>query len=52
MIPVQLDLLVRTPKNLAWHLAEGDAFLKEIMSKGKVLYDKADGGVGSQGGSR
>jgi predicted nucleotidyltransferase len=43
-----LDLLVRTPKNLAWRLAEGDSFLKEVMSKGKVLYEETDGGVGNE----
>src|SRR5205807_9010709 len=26
-----LDLLVRTPKNLSWRLAEGDSFLTEIV---------------------
>src|SRR5438094_2556960 len=26
-----LDLLVRTPKNLSWRLAEGDSFLREIV---------------------
>jgi predicted nucleotidyltransferase len=30
-----LDLLVRTPKNLAWRLAEGDSFLREVVSRGK-----------------
>src|SRR4051812_16877649 len=29
-----LDLLVRTPTNLAWRLAEGDSFLSEIVSRG------------------
>src|SRR5579871_2526217 len=43
-----LDLLVRTPKNLSWRLAEGDSFLREIVSKGKVLYEKADRGVGAK----
>jgi predicted nucleotidyltransferase len=38
-----LDLIVRAPKNLAWRLAEGDAFLHEVMTRGKVLYEKADG---------
>jgi uncharacterized protein len=47
--PFPLDLLVRTPKNLAWRLAEGDPFLKEIMAKGKVLYEKAHKGMGSKG---
>src|SRR6202030_1480055 len=32
-----MDLLVRTPKNLQWRLEEGDWFLKEIISQGKVL---------------
>jgi hypothetical protein len=32
-----LDLLVRTPRNLARRLAEGDSFLREAVSKGKVL---------------
>jgi len=38
-----LDLLVRTPKNLAWRLADGDSFLKEILAKGEVLYEKDKG---------
>src|SRR5437667_11348118 len=41
-----LDLLVRTPKNLAWRLAEGDWFLREVMKRGKVLYEKDHGRVG------
>ena len=47
-----LDLIVRTPKNLKWRLEEGDCFLREIVSRGKILYEKTDGGVGAQGGSR
>lgn len=50
--PFPLDLIVRTPKTLAWRLAEGDAFLQEIMAKGKVLYEKTDTGVGAKGRSR
>jgi hypothetical protein len=46
-----LDLLVRTPRNLAWRLEEGDSFLREVVSKGKVLYEKADKGVGEKGRS-
>jgi len=41
-----LDLIVRTPKNMQWRLEEGDSFLREITSRGKVLYEKADGGMG------
>jgi len=45
-----LDLIVCTPKNLAWRLKEGDSFLHEIVTKGKVLYEKADGPMGTKGG--
>src|SRR5713226_354336 len=38
--PFPVDLIVRTPSNLAWRLAEGDSFLQEVVSKGKVLYEK------------
>jgi predicted nucleotidyltransferase len=38
--PFPLDLLVRTPQNLKWRLAEGDSFLREIVTKGKVLYEQ------------
>lgn len=47
-----LDLIVCTPKNVAWRLREGDSFLREIMSKGKVLYKKSDGPMGAKGGVR
>src|SRR5271167_4806489 len=41
-----LDLIVRTPKTLAWRLEEGDSFLQEIVAKGKILYEKNHQGVG------
>jgi predicted nucleotidyltransferase len=47
--PFPLDIIVRTPKNMKWRLEEGDSFLREIVSKGKVLYEKADAGVGEEG---
>ena len=47
-----LDLIVRTPHNLRWRLLEGDWFLREIIGRGMVLYEKAHGGVGSQGRER
>jgi len=50
--PFPLDLIVRTPANLRWRLEEGDWFLREVMARGKVLYEKADHGLGSQGRSR
>jgi predicted nucleotidyltransferase len=50
--PFPLDIIVRTPKNMCWRLEEGDSFLREIVSRGKVLYEKADKGVGEEGGGR
>src|SRR3954454_13250310 len=50
--PFPLDIIVRTPKNMKWRLEEGDSFLREVVSKGKVLYEKADPGVGAEGPSR
>src|SRR5437773_8945277 len=47
--PFPLDLLVRTPENLAKRLAWNDWFLKEVVEKGIVLYDAAREGVGPQG---
>jgi len=50
--PFPLDLIVRSPKTVAWRLAEGDSFLQEIMSKGKILYEKTDKGMGAKSGNR
>src|SRR5713226_1675669 len=47
-----LDLIVRTPHNLRWRLEEGDWFLRDIIGRGTVLYEKAHGGVDSQGRER
>jgi predicted nucleotidyltransferase len=47
--PFSLDLIVRTPYNLEWRLREGDWFLREVVGKGKVLYEKAHAPVGSKG---
>jgi predicted nucleotidyltransferase len=41
-----MDLIVRTPENLRWRLEVGDWFLREIVSKGKVLYEKSSPGSG------
>ena len=50
--PFPMDLLVRTPKNLKWRLKEGDWFLREVVSQGKVLYEKNDRRVGAKSRSR
>jgi predicted nucleotidyltransferase len=44
--PFPLDLIVRTPKEMKWRLEEGEWFTTTIVSKGKVLYEKDDQGVG------
>ena len=36
-----LDLLVRTPETIARRVAWNDFFLKEVLAKGKTLYDAA-----------
>ena len=38
-----LDLIVRTPATMARRLALGDPFLREVVSKGKILYARTDG---------
>jgi predicted nucleotidyltransferase len=50
--PFPMDLIVRTPANLGWRLAEGESFHTEIVTKGKVLYEKGDSGVGAKGRCR
>jgi predicted nucleotidyltransferase len=50
--PFPLDIIVRTPKEMAWRLEEGESFLTEVLSRGKVLYEKDDAGVGAQGRRR
>src|SRR5438876_176101 len=40
--PFPLDIIVRTPKNMKWRLEEGDSFLREVVSRGKILYEKDD----------
>jgi predicted nucleotidyltransferase len=44
-----LDLIVRTPRFLQQQLRGGDGFLKEIVERGKLLYEKGHQTMGSQG---
>ncbi|MGH7966030.1 MAG: nucleotidyltransferase domain-containing protein [Candidatus Binatia bacterium] len=37
--PFALDLLVRTPEQIAERLQWGDGFMQEIVSRGQVLYE-------------
>lgn len=41
-----LDLIVRTPQFITQRLEWGDCFTREILSKGKLLYESTDAGVG------
>jgi predicted nucleotidyltransferase len=38
--PFPVDILVKTPKEVKKALDAGDFFLKEILERGKVLYDR------------
>lgn len=37
-----LDLIVRTPEQIEERLSLGDFFIKEVLVKGRVLYEAAD----------
>jgi predicted nucleotidyltransferase len=39
--PFPVDLLVRTPEKIQERLEMGDCFMREILTKGKVLYEAA-----------
>ena len=38
--PFPVDILVKTPREVKEGLETGDFFLKEILTRGKVLYDR------------
>jgi uncharacterized protein len=44
--PFPLDVIVRTPRELAERIALGDLFLREITTRGKVLYERNRDRVG------
>ncbi|HVS38079.1 MAG TPA: nucleotidyltransferase domain-containing protein, partial [Gemmataceae bacterium] len=50
--PFPLDIIVRTPQSMKWRLAEGESFLTEITTKGKILYEKDHTGVGAKSRKR
>jgi predicted nucleotidyltransferase len=41
--PFPLDIVIRTPQQVQERLAMGDPFLREITSRGKVLYERHRG---------
>jgi predicted nucleotidyltransferase len=40
-LPVPVEVLVRTPAELAYRLRIGDSFFREITRKGRVLYESS-----------
>jgi hypothetical protein len=44
--PFSLDLIVRTPRQIERGLKQDDWFLREIIEKGKTLYEGSNGPVG------
>ena len=40
--PFPLDLLVKTPEEIAQALDRDDAFMREIIAQGRVLYERSD----------
>lgn len=40
--PFAAHIVVRTPYAMEWRLREGDSFLKEVVTKGKVIYESPD----------
>jgi uncharacterized protein len=45
--PFSFDLIVRTPQQIERGLRDDDWFLREIVEKGKTLYEAKDGDVKS-----
>jgi predicted nucleotidyltransferase len=39
--PFPLDILVKTPKEIARALDQGDDFISEIVTQGRVLYERS-----------
>jgi predicted nucleotidyltransferase len=40
--PFPVDIIVRTPAEVSAALAKGDYFIKEILLRGKTLYERPD----------
>ena len=49
--PMSIDLLVRTPRQISRRLAMGDSFIREILERGKIVYEANHQGVDQQSGS-
>ena len=44
--PFAVDILVKTPQEIQAALTKGDFFIQEIVTHGKVLYERRDGSSG------
>jgi hypothetical protein len=45
----RMDLLVRSPQEIAYRVGHNGWFLREVLERGKVLYESADAGMGAKG---
>jgi uncharacterized protein len=43
---IPVDLIVRTPQQVKEHLANNDWFIREILERGRKLYESGDSGMG------
>jgi predicted nucleotidyltransferase len=50
--PFSFDLIVRTPKQIEMGFRDNNWFLREIVEKGKILYEAPDSEMGPQGRRR
>jgi predicted nucleotidyltransferase len=46
--PFPMDLIVRTPARVRQRLEESESFLTEVVTRGKVLYEKDDRPLGTE----
>jgi predicted nucleotidyltransferase len=44
----RMDLIVRTPGEIAFRLAHNDWFYREILKRGTVLYESTNAGMGAK----
>jgi len=45
-----IDLLVRSPEQVSDRMDKNDFFMREVIEKGKTLYEASDSGMGKKGG--
>lgn len=48
--PFPLDIVVRTPDEVAACVRAGDSFIGTVMARGTVLYEAGNAGLGHEGG--